>query len=216
MSKKYLVIGADRFGLSVATTLHELGHEVMVVDRDGALVQRINDSVTRAVQADATSEAALNALGVKDYDVIIVGIGQIQSSIMACMLLIEAGARYLVAKIQTDLHGKILTKIGVNQVIFPEKDMGQKLGHSLSAFNIVDLIELSTASNMVEIPAPEEIIGQTLKELDLRARFGVNVIAVRGKDGETNISPGAEDKINEGDLIVAVGDAAALKKIGWI
>ena len=135
---------------------------------------------------------------------------------MACMLLIEAGARYLVARAQTELHGKVLSKIGVNQVIIPEKDMGQKVAHSLSAFNIVDLIELSSDRNMVEIAAPAEMVGQTLQELNLRARFGINVIALRSRDGETNISPGAEDKICAGDMIVAVGDTQALKKIGWI
>lgn len=216
MPKQYLVIGAGSFGSSVATTLHELGHKVKVVDHDAALVQRFNDSVTRAIQADATSKAAVSALGINEYDVVILGIGHLETSIMACMLLIEAGARYLVARAQTELHGKVLSKIGVNQVIIPEKDMGQKVAHSLSAFNIVDLIELSSDRNMVEIAAPAEMVGRTLQELNLRARFGINVIALRSKDGQTNISPGAEDKIRSGDMIVAVGDTKALQKIGWV
>lgn len=217
MSKQYLVIGAGRFGSSVAATLYELGHDVMVVDNDVALVQQISESVTHAVQADATNEAALSSLGVKDFDVIVVAIGhEIQSSIMACILLIEMGARFVVAKAQTELHGRVLSKIGVNRVIFPERDMGQKLAHSLSAFNIVDLIELSSNSSVVEVAAPAEMIGRSLQELNLRARFGINVIALRDKDGNTNISPGAEDKIKKDDLIVAVGDNKALKKIGWI
>jgi trk system potassium uptake protein TrkA len=217
VSKQYLVIGAGRFGSSVAATLCELGHDVMVVDIDPALVQQISESVTHAVQADATSEAALSALGVKDFDVIVVAIGhEIQSSIMTCILLIEMGARYVVAKAQTELHGKVLSKIGVNRVVFPERDMGQKLAHSLSTFNIVDLIELSSNSSVVEVAAPAEMVGRSLQELNLRARFGINVIALRNKDGKTNISPGAEDKINKDDLIVAVGDNKALKKMGWI
>lgn len=217
MSKQYLVIGAGRFGSSVAATLCELGHDVMVVDIDPALVQQISESVTHAVQADATSEAALSALGVKDFDVIVVAIGhEIQSSIMTCILLIEMGARYVVAKAQTELHGRVLSKIGVNRVVFPERDMGQKLAHSLSTFNIVDLIELSSNSSVVEVAAPAEMVGRSLQELNLRARFGINVIALRNKDGKTNISPGAEDKINKDDLIVAVGDNKALKKMGWI
>ncbi|MFY9384396.1 MAG: TrkA family potassium uptake protein, partial [Dethiobacteria bacterium] len=211
------VIGAGRFGSSVATTLYELGHNVMVVDIDPSLVQEISESVTHAVQADATSEAALSSLGIKDFDVIVVAIGhEIQSSIMTCILLIEMGARFVVARAQTELHGKVLSKIGVNRVVFPERDMGQKLAHSLSAFNIVDLIELSSNSNVVEVSAPEEMVGRSLKELNLRARFGINVIALRSIDGKTNISPGAEDRIKKGDLIVAVGDNKALKKMGWI
>jgi trk system potassium uptake protein TrkA len=215
--KQYLVIGAGRFGSSVATTLYELGHDVMVVDIDAALVQQISESVTHAVQADATSEAVLSSLGIKDFDVIVVAIGhEIQSSIMTCILLIEMGARYVVAKAQTELHGKVLSKIGVNRVVFPERDMGQKLAHSLNAFNVIDLIELSADSSVVEVTAPAELVGRSLQELNLRARYGINVIALRGKDGKTNIFPGAEDKINKDDLIVAVGNNKALKKMGWI
>src|SRR5690554_6801321 len=159
----------------------------MVVDIDQSLVQQISESVTHAVQADATSEAALSSLGIKDFDVIVVAIGhEIQSSIMTCILLIEMGARFVVARAQTELHGKVLSKIGVNRVVFPERDMGQKLAHSLSAFNIVDLIELSSNSNVVEVSAPEEMVGRSLKELNLRARFGINVIALRSIDGKTN------------------------------
>ncbi|MGB4182228.1 MAG: TrkA family potassium uptake protein [Dethiobacteria bacterium] len=217
MFKQYLVIGAGRFGSSVATTLYELGHDVMVVDIDAALIQQISESVTHAVQADATSEAALSSLGIKDFDVIVVAIGhEIQSSIMTCILLIEMGARYVVAKAQTELHGKVLSKIGVNRVVFPERDMGQKLAHSLNAFNVIDLIELSADSSVVEVTAPAELVGRSLQELNLRARYGINVIALRGKDGKTNIFPGAEDKINKDDLIVAVGNNKALKKMGWI
>lgn len=217
MTKQYLVIGAGHFGSSVAATLYELGHDVTMVDIDAALVQQMGKSVTRAVQADATSDVALNSLGIKEFDVVVVAIGrEIQSSILVCIMLIEMGARYIVAKAQSELHGKVLSKIGVNRVVFPERDMGQKLAHSLSAFNIVDLIELSSNSSVVEVAAPAEMVGCSLQELNLRARFGINVIALRDKEGKTNISPGAEDKISEDDLIVAVGDIKALKKMGWI
>ncbi|NLJ76868.1 MAG: TrkA family potassium uptake protein [Peptococcaceae bacterium] len=217
MTKKYLVIGAGRFGSSVAKTLFELGHEVVVVDKDVARVQQMSELVTKAVQADATSEGGLNSLGMGEFDVAIVAIGgDIQASIMASILLIEAGARYIVANAQTEMHGKTLAKIGVNRIVFPQRDMGQKLAHSLSAFNIVDLVELSSGSNVVEVIAPAEMVGRTLEELKFRALYGINVIALRGKDGTTNISPGAEDKIGEGDLIIAVGEYKALRKLGWV
>ena len=216
MPKRYLIIGAGRFGASVAATLCDLGHEVMVVDKDAARVQQISDFVTKAVQADAAGEKSLGLLGIKDFDVTIVAIGDdIQASIMASILLIEAGARYVVANVHNDLHGKILSKIGVNQIVFPERDVGQKLAHSLSTFNIVDPLEFSSSSNMVEVVAPAEMVGRTLQELGLRARFGINVIALRKRDGKTNISPGAGDRINKGDRIVAVGDNKALQKLGW-
>lgn len=217
MAKQFLVIGAGRFGSSVARTLFDGGHDVMVVDNDEALVQQISDSVTHAVQANGASETALRALGVKDFDVVVVAIGHdIQSSIMASILLIEMGARYVVAKAQTELHGKVLRKIGVNRVIFPERDMGQKLAHSLVSHNIIDLIEVSPDYSVVEIATPEEMVGKTMQELDLRARYGVNIIALRSKGGHTNISPGAGDKVNAGDIMVAVGENKALKKLGWV
>ncbi len=217
MAKQFLIIGAGRFGSSVARTLFELGHDVMIVDKHEALIQQISNSVTHAAQADVTSEVVLKALGVKDFDVVVVAIGhEVQSSIMACILLIENGARYVVAKAQTELHGKVLKKIGVNRVVFPERDMGQKLAHSLIAHNIIDLIELSPNYSVVEVAAPEDMLGKNLQELNLRARFGVNVIALRDKAGNTNIAPGAEDRITAGDVIVAIGENKALHKMGWI
>lgn len=217
MAKQFLVIGAGRFGSSVAKTLYELGHDVMIVDNDETLIQQISDSVTHAVQANAVSETALHSIGIKDFDVVVVAIGhEMQSSIMACILLIEMGARYVVAKAQTELHGKVLKKIGVNRVVFPERDMGQKLAHSLIAHNIIDLIELSADYSVVEVKVPEEMVDRSMQELNLRARFGVNVIAIRGKEGRTNIAPGAEDRLSAEDIIVAIGENKALRKMGWI
>ena len=214
--KQFLVIGAGRFGSSVARTLYEEGHDVMVVDRDQAIVQQISDQVTHAVAANATSEEALEALGVQEFDVVVVAIGhEMQNSIMVSILLKELGARYIVAKAQTELHGKVLRKIGVNRVVFPERDMGQKLAHSLVSRNIIDLIELSETYSVVEVEAPPEMVGRTLQELNLRVRYGINVIALRGEK-ETNISPGGEDRVAPGDVIVAVGENKALKKLGWI
>ena len=122
----------------------------------------------------------------------------------------------MVAKAQTELHGKVLKKVGVNRVVFPERDMGQKLAHSLIAHNIIDLIELSDAYSVVEVTAPKEMAGHSLQELNLRARFGINIIALRKKNGATNISPAAGDRIDPGDIMVAVGDNKCLKKMGWI
>ena len=217
MNKQFLVIGAGRFGSSVACTLYKHGHDVMVVDTDELLVQQISNSVTHAVQANAVNEVSLRALGVKNFDVVVVAIGNdMQASIMVSILLIELGARYVVAKAQTELHGKVLKKIGVNRVVFPELDMGQKLAHSLVAHNIIDLIELSEDYSVVEVAAADEMVGQTLKDLNLRARFGVNIIALRSKSGDTNISPAADDRVGAGDVLVAVGDNKSLKKMGWI
>ncbi|MFO8191508.1 MAG: TrkA family potassium uptake protein [Bacillota bacterium] len=218
MPKSFLVIGAGRFGTSVAKTLYSLGQDVMVVDSNEQLIQQISDEVTGAVQADATSEDVLKSLGIKDFDAVIVAIGvDIQASIMTAILLVEMGAREIIAKAQTDLHGKALSKIGVHRVLYPERDTGYKLGRSLVAPTIIDMIELSDDYSVVEVNAPDDMVGKSLKELNLRARYGVSIIALRRADEkETNISPIAEDIIKENDIVVAIGENKALQKLEWI
>lgn len=218
MKKSFLVIGAGRFGKSVAQTLYEAGHDVMVVDKDETLIQQISSEVTDAVSADITSEASIKALGVRDFDAIVLAIGfDVQASIMAAILLIEKDAKYIVAKAQTDLHGKVLEKIGINRVIYPERDMGHKIARSLIAPTIIDMIELSDDYSVVEVKAPPEMVGKTLLELNLRARYGISVIAFRRNNGDkTNISPVADDIVEAGDLIVAIGNNKSLQKLEWI
>jgi len=218
MTKQFLVIGAGRFGRSVARSLCELGHDVMVVDKDENLIQEISSEVTNAVKADASTEASLKALDIKNYDAVVIAIGDdVQASIMAAILLNELEAKRIIAKARTELHGKVLNKIGVHQVVFPERDVGQKLAHSLIAPTIIDMIELSDEYSVVEVSAPDFMINKSLKELNLRAKHGVSVIALRRNNhGVTNISPGAEDIIKERDIIVAIGENKALKKMGWI
>lgn len=218
MKKSYLVIGAGRFGTSVATALYELGHHVMVVDEDESIIQQISSQVTDAVTADITSEASLKAIGVRDFDAVVLAIGaNTQSSIMAAILLTEMEARYIIAKADSELHGKVLQKIGVNQVVYPERDTGHKLAHSLIAPTFIDMIELSDEYSVVEVKAPEDMVGKTLLDVDLRARFGINVIALRRNHGQkTVISPTAEDTIEAEDIIVAIGKNKSLQKIKWI
>ncbi|MDY6825670.1 MAG: TrkA family potassium uptake protein [Bacillota bacterium] len=218
MPKSFLVIGAGRFGTSVAKTLYSLGQDVMVVDSDEKLIQQISDEVTGAVQADATSEDVLELLGIKDYEAVILSIGvDIQASIMTAILLVEMGAREIIAKAQTELHGKALSKIGVHRVIYPERDTGYKLARSLVAPTIIDMIELSNDYSVVEVNAPKDMVGKSLQELNLRARYGVSIIALRRDDEkETNISPMAEDIIEENDIIVAIGENKDLQKLEWI
>lgn len=218
MNKQFLVIGAGRFGASVAKTLYEMGHDVMVVDDDEGKIQLISDEVTNAVQADASSETSLKALDIKDFNAVVIAIGEnVQASIMAAILLIELKAQYIVAKARTTLHGKVLEKIGVNQVVFPERDMGHKLARSLVAPSIIDMIELSDDYSVVEVMAPKQMVGKSLKELNLRARHGINVIALRRNHGDkTNLSPVAEDIIEPEDIVVAIGPNKNLKKLDWI
>lgn len=218
MKKSFLVIGAGRFGTSVARTLSTLGHDVMVVDKDEAIIQNISSEFTDAVTADVTSEASLKAIGVRDFDAAVLAIGfDIQASIMAAIFLVELEAKYIVAKAQTDLHGKVLNKVGVNRVVYPERDMGHKIARSLIAPTIIDMIELSDDYSVVEVTAPDEMVGKTLVGLDLRARYGISVIALRrNSGGKTVISPAAEDTIEANDIIVAIGENKHLKKLEWV
>lgn len=218
MKKSFLVIGAGRFGKSVARTLYSEGHDVMVIDKDEELIQQISSEVTDAVTADITSESCVKALGVRDFDAVVLAIGfDVQASIMAAILLIEKEAKYIVAKAQTDLHGKVLDKIGVNRVIYPERDMGHKIARSLIAPTIIDMIELSADYSVVEVKAPAEMVGKTLLELNLRARHGISVIALRRRNGgATNISPLAEDVVETDDIIVAIGENKGLQKLEWV
>lgn len=218
MKKSFLVIGAGRFGTSVARTLTNLGHDVMVIDNDETLVQQISSEVTDAINANAASEKCLQAIGVRDFDAVVLAIGfDVQASIMAAILLIELGAKKIVAKAQTELHGKVLSKVGVSQVVYPERDMGQKLARSLIAPTIIDMIELSDDHSVVEVKAPKEMIGKTLLEINLRARYGISVIALRRSNGgKTIIAPVAENRVEENDIIVAIGENKHLRKLEWV
>ncbi len=204
--KQFAVIGIGRFGSSVAKTLYNLGFQVLAIDENEGRIQDVIDSVTHAVQADSTDEDALRSLGIRNFDVVVVAIGQdIQASILTALILKDLGVPMLIVKAQNDLHGKVLKKIGADKVIFPERDMGQRVAHHLISSNILDFIELSDDYSIVEIKAAKQMIGKNLRQLDIRAKFGCNVIAVKSAE-KMNIAPHAEDIIRENDILVVVGD----------
>lgn len=206
MKKQFAVVGLGRFGASVAKTLSLMGHEVLAIDNDEEKVQEMVESVTHAVQADAMDEDALKALGIRNFDVVIVSIGHdIQASILVTVILKELGVKYVVAKARNDLHGLVLNKIGADKVVYPERDMGMRVAHSLVATNVLDHIELSPEYSILEVVAPDSLVGKTLRQSALRARFGVTVMAIkRGRD--IIVSPEAEEVIQEGDILVCIGE----------
>jgi trk system potassium uptake protein TrkA len=203
--KQYAVIGMGRFGSSVAKALSDLGFEVLAIDTDEQKIQDISVAVTHAVTADTTDEEALRALGIRNFDVVVVAIGaDIQSSILTTLILKDLGVPTLIVKAQSELHGKVLQKIGADKVVFPERDMGLRVAHHLISPNILDYIELSDDYSIVEMKAPAAVVGKNLKQLDFRARYKCNVLAI--KTGEhMNISPYAEDVIRQHDVLVIVG-----------
>ncbi|MGD9903578.1 MAG: TrkA family potassium uptake protein [Vicinamibacterales bacterium] len=211
MTKRtFAVIGLGRFGSAMATTLAQLGHEVIGIDGDEERVTALADQVSHAVRLDATDERALRAAGIQDVDVAVVSIGEnIESSLLVVTLLKELGIANLVAKAVTPLHGRILEKLGVTRVVFPEREMAIRLAHSLVIPNVLDYIELSGDFSIVEVPAPAEFFGKSLREIGLRARFGLTTIAIKrahAAPGEvTTVSPGPDDIVREGDVLALLG-----------
>lgn len=213
---QYVVIGLGRFGTSVAKTLYSLGNDVLAVDKEEDAVQDISESVTHAVQLDATEENALNSIGIKNFDVAVVTIGSnIQASTMITLLLREMGVGYIVAKAHNELHEKILYKIGADRVVLPEKEMGVRVAHNLISTNILDYIELSPEYNIAEILSHKEWQGKTLKELDLRSRYGISVMAIK-KGDKVKVAPAGDDVIEEADIVVAIGSSKDLSKMETI
>ncbi|MGI6703558.1 MAG: potassium channel family protein [Clostridia bacterium] len=204
--KQFAVLGLGRFGSSLAKALYGLGHDVLALDEREDVVQDISESVTHAVQADATDESTLRSLGLRNFDVVIISIGSdIQASILITLIVKELGVKYVVAKAQSELHAKVLYKIGADRVVLPERDMGLRVAHNLVSSNILDFIELSSDYSIIEIAALDRWKGKNLKELNMRGKYGVNIIAIK-RDGGINASPGAEDRILEGDVLVVIGD----------
>lgn len=212
--RQFAVIGLGKFGASVACTLERLGHQVLAVDIDEDKVQRVADEVTHAVQADATDEDILRALGIRNFDTVIVTIGHdVLSSILTCLILKDLGVGYVVGKATDELHGKLLEKLGVEKVVYPERDMGARLAATLTYSNILEIIELSPDYGVAEIVASSELIGRTLRELNLRVKFGVNIVAIRGADNEVKVSPGPDDLIEKGDVLLALGTTESLGRL---
>jgi trk system potassium uptake protein len=217
--KQFGVIGLGRFGSAMAMTLTELGHDVIGVDGDEARVQQLADVITHALQIDATDEKALRAAGIQDVDVAVVSIGEnIESSLLVVMQLHELGIETIVAKAVTPLHGRILEKLGVSRVIFPEREMAIRIAHSLVMPNVIDYIELSRDFSIVEIPAPDAFVGRTLKQLELRPRLGLTLIAIK-RQGDagggivTNIAPAADETIRAGDVLALLGSNERLNQL---
>ena len=211
--QSFVVLGLGRFGSSVARSLCELGHEVLAVDRDEKLVEAIAPDVTQAVQANAVDEDALAELGVQNFDAAIVAIGtDIRASILATVLLKEAGVPKILAKAVDDLHARVLYKVGADRVIFPERDMGQRVARSLVAPNILDLMALSDDDQIAELTLPTDWADKTIVELNIRRNFGVSVLGIH-RGGKFLTSPGAETMLMAGDVLLVMGKKEAISAV---
>jgi trk system potassium uptake protein TrkA len=211
--KSYIVIGLGRFGSQAAKRLCELGCEVLAIDHNSELVQPIANQVTQAVVADARDKEVLRALGAKDFQCAIVAIGDnLADSVLATMNLKELGVPYIVCKASDETHRQVLMKLGADRVVIPEQEHADRLAKNLSSPNVLDYIELSEEYGIIEIPAPKAWVGKSLKELNVRAKLGVNIIAVK-KGSHINVSPAADYRIEAEDVMVVLGDTAALDAV---
>lgn len=211
--KSYVVVGLGRFGTEVAIRLCELGCEVLAMDHNSELVQQISNDVTQAVVGDARDKEVLKALGVSDFDCAVVAIGtNLGDSVLATMNLKELGVPYVVCKAHDETHRQVLMKLGANKVVIPEQEQANRLARNMSSPNVLDYIELSDEYGIIEVPAPAPWVGKSLKSLNIRAKLGVNIIAIKqGK--RINVSPGADYEILPGDVMVVLGGTDELNAV---
>lgn len=204
-AKSYLVFGLGRFGSSVARSLCEQGQQVMAVDTNEELVQEIAPYVTEALQLDATDEAALATLEVSSFDGAVVSIGQnVRDSVLISVLLKEMGIPYLIAKANDELHAKVLRKIGVDRVVFPERDMGERVAKSIVTPGVLDLMQLGDDFQIVEIRTPAKWAGETLADLNIRRKYGINILAIH-RGGSYMVSPSADSQLEAEDTLLVIG-----------
>ena len=211
--KTYIVIGLGLFGSEVAIQLCVQGCEVLAMDIRPDLVQQVSEYVTHAVVGDGQDKEVLKALGAGNFDCAIIAIGDdLAASVLTIMNLKELNVPYIVCKAHDETHRRVLEKLGADRVVIPECEFAGRLARSLSSHNVLDYIELSPDYGILEVPAPRSWVGKSLKELNVRAKLGVNIIAVEsGK--ETNVSPSADYVVRAGDIMVVLGDNKALEAV---
>lgn len=206
MKKQFLVIGLGRFGGSVSKTLLSLGHEVMAVDRNERRVQEYSALIGHVYQADSTDENVLKELGAANFDHAIVTIGDdLQASILTTLILKDLGVRKVTAKATNDYHRRVLERIGADHVVQPERDTGVRLAHQVTSNNTLDYLELSPDFSMVELKAPKSMHLKSLRELNIRAKYGCTVVAMRREQEAMNVSPIPDESILEGDILYVIG-----------
>lgn len=211
--RQFAVIGVGRFGSNMVKELVRMGYDVLAVDSNPASVEAINGIATHTVEADSTDEKVLKTLGIRNFDVVVIAIGDnIQSNILTTILVKEMGAKMVVAKAQNELHGRVLEKIGADLVVYPERDMACKIAHQLASNRVVDMINLSNEYSIMEIVTPVCLAGKTIARSAIRERLKVNVLAIKRED-DLVVAPDGNEPIRSGDLLVALGKLEDLERL---
>lgn len=205
MRKNFAVIGLGRFGGSICRTLSDEGFEVLAIDKNEERVNAYAMIASHAAVGDTTDEAVLKSLGIRNFDHVIVAIGDdIQSSILTTLILKELGVNHITVKAQNDYHEKVLVKIGADKVVHPERDMGRRIAHNMASSSVLDYLELSDEHSIVEIVVNSKISGHTIIDLDIRKKYGLNIVAIkRGMD--IIVSPKANEDILANDVLIVIG-----------
>lgn len=214
-SKQFAVIGLGRFGRGVCSSLHHLGHEVLGTDINEKLVSQVltDQIAAHAIQLDSTDPKALKEAGIFEFDTVIIAIGNyLQESIITTLNIKEAGVQYVVAKASSEVHGKLLERVGADRVIYPEYEAGCALARSLTQPSILDRFELDPNHSIVEISVPEEFNGKTVMELQLRNRYGLNLLAV-GQDDQFEINPAPTTRLFKGFAMVVIGSNRDIERL---
>lgn len=205
MKKEFVVIGLGRFGGSIVRELIEQGADVMAIDKFADRVDEFASIATQAIVADTTDESVLKSLGIRNFEHVIVAIGEdIQSSILTTLMLKEIGVNKITVKAQNDYHEKVLRKIGADQVVHPERDMGIRIANNMITNNVLDYLELSDEHSIMEIKANEILAGSTLIDLDIRAKYGINIVGIK-RGTEILVSPQADEEIQINDVLIVIG-----------
>ncbi|MCT2344143.1 potassium channel family protein [Niallia taxi] len=205
MKKEFAVIGLGRFGGSICKELMELGMEVMVIDKNEERVNEYANIVSHAVVGNSVDENVLKSLGIRNFEHVIVAIGDdIQASILTTLILKEMGVNNITVKAQNDYHEKVLKKIGADSIIHPERDMGKRIAHNIVSNNVLDYLELSDEHSIVEIKASNRLAGRTMVDLDIRARYGITIVAIK-RENDIIVSPQANEPIEEKDILIVIG-----------
>lgn len=214
-NKQYAVIGLGRFGRAVCGTLHSLGYEVLGVDAEEKRVSQVlTDKIaSHALQLDSTEYTALKESGIFEFDTVIVAIGNyVEESVITTLNLKEGGVRHVVAKASSEIHEKLLKKVGADMVVFPEHEMGCNLAHSLTKPSIIERFDLDPENSIVEVIVPEEFHGKTIAELQLRSRYGLNLLAV-SQDKKFAINPSANTRLQKGTAMVVIGSNKDINRL---
>lgn len=212
MKKEFAVIGLGRFGGSICQELAEQEMPVLAIDINEERVQKFASIASHAVCADTTDEQVLKDLGVRNFDHVIVAIGDdLHASILTTLILKELGVRKITVKAQNDYHEKVLRKIGADHVVHPERDMGKRIAHNMVSNNVLDYLELSDEHSIAEVAASNRLGGHSIIDLNVRAKYGINIVAIK-RENEILVSPQADELIRSGDILIVIGADADINR----